>query len=139
MVSKAEEIARKVHEGQKRRDGSPYIEHPKAVACMVGDNPAYYEVQVAWLHDVLEDTPLTTKDLSEDGIDLIVIQAVRCLTKENGEPYEEYLKRVKGNPYAKMVKIADMLHNLSDSPSKNQVKRYAEGLMFLLDMVKINQ
>ncbi len=41
-----------------------------------------------------------------------------------------------GHPsvYASRVKIADMLHNLSETPTKNQVKRYAKGLMFLLDM-----
>lgn len=135
-MSLAEDIARKAHEGQKRFDGSPYIEHPKAVAAMMGENPSYYDVQVAWLHDVLEDTKVTENDLRLAGVDDIVIKAVVALTKKGGEPYENHLKRVKENCYATRVKIGGMLHNLSDAPTKNQVKRYANGLMYLLDLKK---
>lgn len=134
VISLAEQIARKAHEGQKRYDGTPYIEHPKAVASMLGSNPEYYEIQAAWLHDVLEDSKITTDDLRANHVDEIVIRAVVALTKRDGEPYEDYLERVKENVYAKRVKIADMLHNLSDTPTKNQVKRYAKGLAYLLGM-----
>lgn len=133
-ASLAEQIARKAHEGQTRYDGTPYIEHPKAVASMLGTNQEYYEVQAAWLHDVLEDTKVTAEDLRQNHVDHIVITAVEALTKRDGEPYENYLRRVKENPYAVRVKVADMLHNLSDTPTKNQVKRYARGLAYLLGM-----
>lgn len=131
-MSLSEQIAREAHEGQKRNDGTPYIEHPKAVAAMVGDNPLHYEVQVAWLHDVLEDTKITAEDLLRRGVDSIVVKAVVAITKIEGEEYQHYLRRVDANPYAKRVKIMDILHNLSDYPTRNQVKRYAEGLIYLL-------
>jgi hypothetical protein len=61
-----------------------------------------------------------------------VITAVVSMTKIEGESYEDYLIRVKPNVLATAVKIKDMLVNLSDEPSKNQVKKYAKGLTFLL-------
>ena len=37
ILKKAEQIARKAHRGQKRKDGKPYITHPEAVASACGD------------------------------------------------------------------------------------------------------
>lgn len=132
-MTKAEEIARKAHEGQKRYDGSPYINHPKAVAKMVSVLGPVYE-EVAWLHDVLEDSPTSKEDLLEAGISQVVADAVQYLTKREDEFYEDYLRRVKSNPIANDVKIVDILHNLSDTPTKNQVKKYAKALTYLLGL-----
>jgi len=124
-------LATKAHEGQTRFDGTPYIRHPEAVADSfpVGSDGLK---TVAWLHDTLEDTSLTAQALLDAGIDSWYVNAVVALTKTPGEDYDDYLKRVKANEMAKKVKIYDILHNLSDSPSRNMVKKYAKALKFLL-------
>ena len=130
LLSIAEAIATNAHMGQTRNDGSPYIEHPRRVASRMRDDDAK---AVAWLHDVLEDSPTTPESMLMAGIPARIIDAVEAITKHPGDDYKAYLRRVSRNAIARDVKIADMLDNLSDSPSRNQTKRYAEGLAFLLD------
>ena len=85
------------------------------------------------LHDVLEDTKTTAHDLLNAGIDEDVVVAVQILTKHPSRSYDEYLKLVKLNDLARHVKIADMLSNLSDSPTIKQIRKYATGLLFLIE------
>ena len=131
LVDLAEVIAKAAHAGQFRRDGiTPYIVHPKAVADSLEN--VHYKA-VAWLHDVLEDTTVSKYDLMVYGVPADVIEAVEILTKKKNQPYGEYLKGVKENAMAKAVKIADMKANLADSPTKNQILKYTQGLSFLCD------
>ena len=131
LVKLSEEIATKAHAGRFRRGGQvPYIEHPRAVVSRVGDDQ---EAQiVAWLHDVLEDTEETTQSLAEAGIPIHLITAVDLLTKTREVKYDNYLDRIAACPLAKKVKIADMLSNLSDNPTKKQILKYSKGLQRLL-------
>ena len=131
IASIAREIATAAHEGQFRRDGvTPYIHHPEAVARRVqGDEVAE---AAAWLHDVLEDTSLTKDDLKERGIPDEVIQVVALMTHTNGISYERYLAAIAAHPIAKRVKIADMITNLSDSPTDRQIVKYSKGLLVLM-------
>lgn len=129
----AEQIARRAHAGQFRRDGvTPYITHPEAIVKKLSAETD--EVRAAaWLHDVLEDTGLTAANLLDSGISPRVIEAVVRLTKSAGQSYERYLEGVKGNEIARPVKVADMLHNLGDSPTLEQIIKYERGLLVLLD------
>jgi len=131
IVSIAREIATAAHEGQFRRDGvTPYIHHPEAVAQRVqGDEVAE---AAAWLHDVIEDTGLTKDDLKERGVPDEVIEVVALMTHTNGISYERYLAAIAAHPIAKRVKIADMITNLSDSPTDRQIVKYAKGLLVLM-------
>lgn len=139
----AEAIATRAHAevNQVRFDGSPYIEHPRRVANRIINGtfenvPDHWRAQaicVAWLHDVLEDTNVTRAEL-EAQFPSQIVEAVAALTKTEGVDYMEYLRKVKETPLARYVKIADMLDNLSDSPSKKQVKKYSTGLAFLLGL-----
>lgn len=126
-VARVASIAALAHKGQFRRDGiTEYIEHPRNVAEKVkGDEKAE---MVAWLHDIIEDTNETVETLKDKEVPQDVIEAVVALTKLKDEEYDEYLSRVKQNELAVKVKIADMLHNLSDSPTKRQIKKYTRGL-----------
>lgn len=131
LVLLAENIAREAHAGQFRRDGiTPYIVHPEAVAAGV-TNPE--EKAVAWLHDVLEDTPTTPQNLLDAGIPENVVTAVITMTKTAGVAYNDYLVSVKANPLARVVKISDMKANLADTPTQKQIDKYAYGLKFLGD------
>ncbi|TWT48989.1 HD domain-containing protein [Botrimarina hoheduenensis] len=132
IVDLARTIATRAHEGQFRRDGvTPYIEHPAAVASRAPKSPE--SQAAAWLHDVLEDTELTRNVLIEQGMPEEVVAAVEALTKQEGLSYEENLERVAANDLARGVKVADMLSNLADNPTTNQIRKYARGLLRLLD------
>ena len=57
------------------------------------------------------------------------MRRVELLTKSDGLAYELYLERIRSDPVAKRVKIADMLANLSDTPSEHQIVKNAKGLL----------
>ena len=134
-ISKALEIATRAHKNQVDKAGKPYINHPKAVARMLGTE----ETQtVALLHDVVEDTSVTLDELKEAGFSDDIITAVDCLTQRDRERREEYIMRVARNPLATMVKLADLKHNQDLSriktPSEKdfeRVARYREEEAFL--------
>ena len=130
-MNRAAELARRAHAGQFRRDGAtPYIRHPESVASRVAGDPI--AEAVAWLHDVLEDTTMTVETLRDHQMPAEVIAGVITLTKNGEIGYEEYLLRIKADPVARKVKVADMLANLSDHPTERQIVKYAKGLLVLV-------
>jgi (p)ppGpp synthase/HD superfamily hydrolase len=64
------------------------------------------------LHDVVEDTQWTFEDLQREGFSADMIEALRCLTKGEEEPYDQYISRVKTNKLAIAVKINDLEDNM---------------------------
>lgn len=103
-------IAVEAHKGQVDKNGMPYILHPIAVMQKVEG----LELKtIAILHDTIEDTYVTEDFLLEAGIPKNIVDVVALLTKPQNEPYESYLRRVKENPMAKAVKLADLAHNTS--------------------------
>jgi (p)ppGpp synthase/HD superfamily hydrolase len=133
IIETSKQVASRAHSGQHRRDGwTPYINHPAAVAGKLARESAVV-IATAWLHDVLEDTAETAETLRAAGLPDSVIHAVEVLTKTEGVRYDEYLLGVRQNWIARQVKIADMLHNLSDAPTERQIIKYAKGLLLLLN------
>jgi (p)ppGpp synthase/HD superfamily hydrolase len=127
-------FAKKAHEGQTRNDGvTPYFNHIEQVVentrRLGGDELC---LAAAYLHDVIEDTATAYYDLRQIPVPEEVIHAVHSLTKNKGEQYENAIIRAKNNPIARIVKIADNLANLSDEPSRNQVKKYSKSVLELL-------
>lgn len=139
IITIAEDFATEKHKGQFRFDGvTPYIEHPKEVARRVAesvdrDGMKEEATVVAWCHDLLEDTDTTIDEFYSLGFSNIMVWAIETITKKEDQSYKDYLEEVIRNPITRKVKIHDMLANLSDSPSKKQVKKYADGLTFLLN------
>lgn len=128
-------IATDAHRGQYDKGGESYIHHPVAVAAAFADDCRH---AAALLHDVVEDTALTLDHLRDMGIPGEVVLAVDALTKRDGEPYPAYLARVKANPVARDVKLADLTHNsrLSriQAPTEKDYKRiekYRGAIAFL--------
>lgn len=109
LVTLAQAIAADAHQGQVDKAGRPYIEHPQRVAARVADDPL--AAATAWLHDVVEDTPWTLQALDEAGVPTSVLEAVDALTKREGEPAASYYARVRQNPLARRVKLADLDDN----------------------------
>lgn len=112
LVEVAREIATRAHAGQVDKSGHPYLGHPVRVAAGTaaagGDERA---VAAAWLHDVLEDTPVTADELASAGIPDDVIEAVVALTKTAGQDTGDYFARVNASPIAVRVKHADLDDN----------------------------
>ena len=126
-----QEIAELAHADQYRRDDlTPYITHPEAVANMF--EPWSLEWQVAWTHDVLEDSWMTPEWLAENGVNESVVFILKALTKEKNEPYMDYIRRLLPYKAAVRVKLADMVVNLADAPSDRQKEKYQQAFPLLL-------
>ena len=125
LTTKAMKIAYKQHHGAKDKAGLPYIFHPYHLAEQMGDDE--YAICTALLHDVVEDTNMTFKDLEQKGFPEEVITALKCLTHEEGVPYlGAYIEGIKANPLARKVKLADLEHNLDSTrlpPAKDEYER----------------
>jgi (p)ppGpp synthase/HD superfamily hydrolase len=103
-------IATNAHSGQFDKGGNPYILHPlKVMHYLKSDDEEL--MCMALGHDVIEDTPVTYKDLREAGISERVITGIRALTKQPGQTYEEYKEGVFANVDAMRVKMSDLRHN----------------------------
>ena len=116
--NRARAFCERAHKGQLRKDGvTPYAEHPKAVAKMIKDwgvkdkNP----IALAYLHDVLEDTPVTKKEI-ELKFEIGLALEVEVLTRRKDEEKDAYSRRVaeKGGPSVLLVKCADRICNTLD-------------------------
>ena len=110
MLLLAERLAITAHSGQLDKAGIEYWRHPMRVAFMVSGDQ---ERQVAWLHDVLENTTYTADDLVRYGFSDHVVKAVELLTKHKGTRLDDYYARIRENDLARTVKLADVADNLN--------------------------
>lgn len=111
----ARTLAKKSHAGQTDKLGKPYIDHVTDVAQRVSHLGAEIET-VAWLHDIVEDTEVTIKELSSK-FSCKVSTAVDAMTRRAGEDYlSQYLPRLLLNQVALQVKLADLQHNQEKLP-----------------------
>ena len=134
--------AQMAHMGQKRRSGEDYFTHPSEVRNIVrrfypSDKAAQL---VALLHDSIEDAPGSTVksaaemeefirgSIQDPTSGQIVVDAVKALTHEKYQPYSEYVLGLLAHPLALRVKLADMVHNLSATPSDRQKEKYKKAL-----------
>ena len=138
------QTAQLAHMGQTRRDGTPYISHPIAVRSIVQRfYPQNFKAQIlALLHDTLEDGPklghITEQELRQiirgsitDPRDLTDIEnALDIMSHDKAitPNYVDYLQTVFSNPLSAVVKIADLIHNLSHNPKDSQILKYKNAL-----------
>ncbi len=111
MTKKAMSIAYKAHHGQVDKSGVPYIFHPMHLAEQMEDEMTCC---AALLHDTVEDTDVTLEALAAE-FPAEVVEAVRLLTHEPGTDYLDYVRRIRDNPIALKVKLADLDHNTDES------------------------
>lgn len=122
MIEKAKKFARAAHESidQRRKyTYEPYIVHPAAVADMVArvcDDEAM--ICAAWLHDVVEDTPVTLDQIeTEFGGDIAALVSdltdvsTPCDGDRSQRKHLDWLHTRKASPRAKTIKLADLIHN----------------------------
>ena len=104
------------HAGQLDKNGMPYIGHLERTARMVElSGGKWFQIQAAWLHDIIEDTAATELDLLAAGISSHVVALVSALTHEPFQLYQEYLQQVKAESAAVLVKLCDLYDNLNPS------------------------
>ena len=136
-VTTAKAWAVRWHEGQRDKAGQPYVTHPERVA---GRLSAPEEQVVAWLHDTVEDTGLTLREI-ENAFGPETAAAGDAVSRRPGEEWEDYLRRVKQNEVARKVKISDLIDNsnLSRIPAVtlrdvDRQLKYNQALRYLMDM-----
>ena len=105
----ARDIARRSHDGQLTRHGSPMTDHVERVAAAVPDDAR----AVAFLHDVLEKSDADVDDLHERGLTQVERAALELLTRREGETFERQTLRIAdgdgpAGAIARRVKLADL-------------------------------
>lgn len=119
-LERAIEIAARAHAGQIDKAGQPYILHPLRVMLRLRENN---ERIAAVLHDVVEDTEVTLRDLAEAGFSADVLGAVEALTKLTGESRMDAARRAALHPIALPVKLADNAENMDLSRITNPTEK----------------
>ena len=142
LVNRAVEYATLKHRNQKRKDGSPYIIHPLAVAEIVAEMGLDMDAILgAILHDCIEDTDVSHADIARIFNPTVaeLVEGVTKLTKANFSSNEEEQMENLRKMFMAMskdirvvlIKIADRLHNMRtmqyQSPPK-QVKKCKETM-----------
>jgi GTP diphosphokinase / guanosine-3',5'-bis(diphosphate) 3'-diphosphatase len=134
LIEKAYFLAKEKHEGQMRKSGEPYITHPVAVAKILADlrgGPA--TLIAALLHDTVEDTALTLKEVEKDfGTD--IAQLVDGVTKigklsfnqkaSQADNHQKMLLAMAKDIRVVLIKIADRLHNVRTLESMTPEKQF---------------
>ena len=110
LVERSLEIALRAYSGKKDKAGEEYILHPLR---LMSKMKTPKEMAVALLHDGIEDSEITAKELLESDIPEDVVEAVELLTKQDGETYQAFIERAKQNKLARKVKIADIEDNIN--------------------------
>lgn len=117
------------------KGGMPYVFHPFHLAEQMESED---EVVVALLHDIIEDTDVTIKELTKMGFTKQETDAISIMTHNKNDSYEKYIKKISTNKLATKVKIADLKHNL-DITRLNEIKtkdlekieKYKKSLRYL--------
>ena len=136
-TKKALKVCFEAHKDQVDKSGAPYVFHPFHLAEQMKDEKTTI---VALLHDVIEDTEYTFEDLRNMGFDNEVIEALMLMTHNKDIPYMDYVAKIKHNPIAKAVKLADLQHNsdlsrldVVDEKALKRKEKYSEAISLLIN------
>ncbi len=136
-IRQAYEYAREAHNGQLRRDGSPYITHAVAAAQIAADIRLDEDsIVAALLHDCVEDTPVTCEDIAKrfgtsvaeivDGVTKLTRVQYTSKEDEQMENIRKMLLAMSKDIRVILIKIADRLHNMRtmcyQTPEKQRSK-----------------
>lgn len=129
-------------QGMVDKDGEPYVMH--CIRVMMGIDDPQGQL-VGLMHDLVEDTAVTTDELSGRGFSTAVVEAVELVTHKPQDSYAEYVVRLKSNPLARAAKLSDLRDNASlgrvlyreSSTDKdaNRIQRYILSYQFLCDRI----
>jgi GTP pyrophosphokinase len=134
MIRKAYEFSAKAHEGQTRRSGEPYVQHPVAVAGVLTMLKTDVTAVVAGLlHDTLEDTVATVEELERefgtevvhlvDGVTKIGKITFRSSEEKQAENFRKMVLSMADDIRVVIIKLADRLHNMRTLEHLDERKR----------------
>lgn len=123
IIEKAYHIAYRCHEGQFRKTGEAYIEHPLAVAgILVELGMDSTSIVAAILHDVVEDTPITLEEIEKefnkdtallvDGVTKLGQITFSTLEEQQAENLRKMLLAMSKDIRVMIIKLCDRLHNM---------------------------
>ena len=138
-IRAAYEMAHSAHEGQLRRDGSPYVTHCVAAADIAVDMGLDEDSIVAsLLHDVIEDTSVTYDDIEKQFGSVVadLVEGVTKLTRvqytskedEQMENMRKMLLAMTKDIRVILIKIADRLHNMRTMAYQSEEKQRSKSL-----------
>ena len=108
LTKKALKLSFEAHKNQVDKSGMPYVYHPFHLA----EQMTTEETTVAaLLHDVVEDAGVTLEMLQNMGFGKRITDAIALMTHDPAVPYLAYVTKLRENPIARAVKIADLSHN----------------------------
>lgn len=135
MTKKALRLSFNAHKEQVDKSGIPYVYHPFHLAEQMDSEVT---ATVALLHDVVEDTDYTIDDIIAMGFPKSVTDALTLMTHDMSVPYMDYVAKIKSNPIAKAVKLADLRHNSDisrldtvDENVKDRLRKYSAAIELL--------
>ena len=135
LTKKALKLCFEAHKDQVDKSGLPYVHHPFHLAEQMETEDT---VIVALLHDVVEDTEYTLDDIRAMGFPERIIEALSYMTHDNAVPYLDYVAKIKENPIATAVKLADLKHNsdisrldVVDKKALERVEKYRKAMAIL--------
>ena len=139
LICRAFEFAYKLHEGQYRASGEPYIAHPVAVAGLLRDlGGSSVMIAAGFLHDVVEDTDVTAEEIeSRFGVEVRrLVEGVTKLSKFNfsskterqAENFRRMFLAMAADIRVIVVKLADRLHNMRTLEHLNRDKQRSIAL-----------
>ena len=122
IINRAVEYADKKHQNQKRKDGSPYIIHPLAVAEIVAEIGLDTDAILgAILHDCIEDTDSTYDDIARqfgstvaalvEGVTKLTRVEYSTLEQQQMENLRKMFMAMSKDIRVVLIKICDRLHN----------------------------
>ena len=138
-ITAAYEYARAAHEGQLRKDGSPYVTHCVAAAQIALEMGLDEDsIIAALLHDVIEDTSLTHADIAHQFGPAVadIVEGVTKLTRmqyatkeeEQMENLRKMLMAMAKDIRVILIKIADRLHNMRTMAYQTAEKQRSKSL-----------
>lgn len=137
QLSIAIALAAKEFENKLDKGGKPYILHCLRVMNAVDQSDSEL-MQIAVLHDVVEDTDISLYNLSEMGFSYRVVNALDALTHCKEVAYDIYIKRISMNPDAVKVKLADIKDNSDVTRLKglrkvdfDRIEKYHKAYVYL--------
>lgn len=110
LLAKAISLAAAAHEEQLDKAGKAYILHPLRLLMRLRTNDAEL-MQMAVLHDVVEDTHWTLENLEKKGFSIRVLNALYLLTHRKEVTYSTYIKNIAENKDAIRIKLEDLRDN----------------------------